>query len=68
LETKAAEVEEAVASKPSWEVRNGECEAVLPDLQERARLIFADPPYNIGVDYGDGKIADRLYGRHRSGR
>jgi site-specific DNA-methyltransferase (adenine-specific) len=23
-------------------------------------LIFADPPYNIGIDYGDGAAADRL--------
>lgn len=60
LQTKAAEVEEAAASKPAWEIRHAECEAVLPDLPEPARLIFADPPYNIGVDYGDGKIADRL--------
>jgi DNA modification methylase len=27
---------------------------------EAPRLIFADPPYNIGVDYGDGPAADRL--------
>lgn len=30
----------------------------LPDAS--ARLIFADPPYNIGVDYGDGTKADRM--------
>ena len=29
----------------------------LPDAS--ARLIFADPPYNIGIDYGDGPKADR---------
>ena len=25
-----------------------------------ARLIFTDPPYNIGVDYGEGESKDRL--------
>jgi DNA modification methylase len=25
-----------------------------------ARLIFTDPPYNIGIDYGDGEKQDRL--------
>lgn len=27
--------------------------------EERARLIFTDPPYNIGIDYGDGAKADK---------
>jgi len=43
-----------------WEVRCGDCLEILPALPEPARLIFADPPYNIGVDYGQGKAADRL--------
>ena len=25
-----------------------------------ANLVIADPPYNIGIDYGDGRRADRL--------
>lgn len=25
-----------------------------------ARMVFCDPPYNIGIDYGDGEQADRL--------
>lgn len=33
---------------------------VLGTLSEKARLIFADPPYNQGKDYGSGKKADRL--------
>ena len=24
------------------------------------QLVFADPPYNLGIDYGDGRKADRL--------
>ena len=42
------------------EVIHGDCLEVLPTLDHRPRLIFADPPYNIGVDYGDGASADRL--------
>lgn len=42
-----------------WEVIDGDCLDVLPRL-EGVRLMFADPPYNIGIDYGDGEDADRL--------
>ncbi|UCC31010.1 MAG: site-specific DNA-methyltransferase [Phycisphaerales bacterium] len=38
---------------------HGDCLDELPKLKERPRLIFADPPYNIGVDYGPGKKADK---------
>ena len=38
----------------------GNCLDVLPMIGERPRLIFADPPYNQGVNYGNGKAADRL--------
>src|SRR5262249_17221768 len=31
----------------------------IPRLAEQPRLIFADPPYNIGIDYGEGQRADR---------
>ena len=46
-------------SSAHWEIRHGDCLGILPTLPEKARLVFADPPYNIGVDYGDGKAADR---------
>lgn len=54
LEAKA----EAVASKPdtdqpSWEIIEGDCLEVLPTIARGSvRLVFADPPYNIGIDYG----------------
>ena len=41
------------------EIINGDCVAVLSTLAQRPRLIFADPPYNQRIDYGDGKAADR---------
>ena len=42
------------------DVLTGDCLDLLPLLKECPRLIFADPPYNVGVDYGDGAAADRL--------
>lgn len=30
------------------------------DHHPKPRLIFADPPYNIGIDYGSGKKKDQL--------
>ncbi len=38
---------------------HGDCLEELPKAP-KARLIFADPPYNQGVDYGNGKRADKL--------
>lgn len=43
-----------------WRVIEGDCTAELARLPERPRLIFADPPYNQGMDYGDGYEEDRL--------
>ncbi|MHC4178861.1 MAG: DNA-methyltransferase [Planctomycetota bacterium] len=47
----------------TWEIRQGD---VLEELEKieagNVRLVFADPPYNIGVDYGEGKKADQLPG------
>ena len=44
-----------------WEVIGGDCLAELEQTPKgEARLVFADPPYNIGVDYGDGGKADSL--------
>jgi site-specific DNA-methyltransferase (adenine-specific) len=38
----------------------GDCLDVLPTLErESVDLVIADPPYNIGIDYGRGKRADR---------
>lgn len=45
---------------PDWEIRHGDCLTILPSLSEKARLVFADPPYNIGINYGEGQAADRL--------
>lgn len=48
------------AERP-WQVIHGDCVKVLPVLPASSvRLVFADPPYNQGVDYGDGTKADRL--------
>ncbi len=39
----------------------GDCFEILPTLPVAcAQMVFIDPPYNIGVDYGKGKAADSL--------
>ena len=58
LEKKAAAAKKQDSQQ--WEIICGDCLEVLPKISEKARLIFADPPYNIGVDYGEGSKADRL--------
>lgn len=46
-----------------WKVVVGDCVEELARLDAGcARLVFADPPYNVGVDYGDGADADLLPG------
>lgn len=63
LEAKAAEFRD---EQPVWtlihqDVMDG-LQSVL-DHHSKPRLIFADPPYNIGIDYGTGVKADkRPYG------
>jgi site-specific DNA-methyltransferase (adenine-specific) len=51
----------ATQGPPPWEIRCGD---VLQELAKLASgsvdLVFADPPYNIGVDYGEGARADSL--------
>jgi site-specific DNA-methyltransferase (adenine-specific) len=66
------ELEEAAAKakvnghesdRPKWSIINGDVIEGLESVRDEhgpARLIFTDPPYNIGVDYGDGEQADRL--------
>ena len=42
------------------QIITGDVLAVLPMIPDGAvALTFADPPYNIGIDYGGGKQADR---------
>lgn len=46
-----------------WRIINADVLDGLESIRqsgEKARLIFTDPPYNIGIDYGDGKDADLL--------
>ncbi len=56
---------EAAATAPArlreFTIVTGDCLKVLPTFPGgRARLIFCDPPYNIGIDYGGGAAADLL--------
>lgn len=44
----------------SQTIINGDCIQVIPSLAQKFNLIFADSPYNIGIDYGNGKKADLL--------
>lgn len=57
LEARAKAADESLPlDAPKWEVRQGDCLdglKALGDEGRRPRLIFADPPYNIGVPYGD---------------
>jgi site-specific DNA-methyltransferase (adenine-specific) len=48
---------------PRWSLMNLDVMDGLASVRDEhgpARLIFTDPPYNIGIDYGDGERADRL--------
>lgn len=62
IEKKAKEAEESLSGEQGYfDLVHGD----VIDILERwdgdyARLIFADPPYNIGIDYGEGKNADQL--------
>lgn len=43
-----------------WEIVKGDCVNVLSRMAPgSARLLFCDPPYNIGIDYG-GHHDDRM--------
>jgi DNA modification methylase len=44
----------AAPKSDAWEIRVGDCLDMLKTIPPgSARLVFADPPYNIGIDYGD---------------
>lgn len=48
-------------AKTEFEIRHGDCiEELTKQETGTARLIFADPPCNQGVDYGRGSKADSL--------
>lgn len=49
--------------RPLWSLLNVDVLDGLESVRDEhgpARLIFTDPPYNIGIDYGDGEKADLL--------
>jgi DNA modification methylase len=51
------------ADRPQWSILNVDVVVGLESVRDEhgpARLIFTDPPYNIGIDYGDGEKADLL--------
>jgi DNA modification methylase len=50
LQTKKTEV---VAKTIDWKLVNKDVLAGLKEIDSKARLIFTDPPYNIGIEYGD---------------
>ena len=57
---RASTVTTAAVPGNVWEIRHGDCVQHLKTVPQKSyRLAFADSPYNIGVDYGDGKKADQ---------
>ena len=45
----------------SWRIIGGDCVTELANIRAHSvNLVFADPPYNIGIDYGGGKHEDLL--------
>lgn len=51
------------SDRPLWSILNVDVIDGLETVRDEhgpARLIFTDPPYNIGVDYGSGEKADLL--------
>jgi len=58
-----AAAERHESDRPKWSILNMDVMKGLESVRDEhgpARLIFTDPPYNIGIDYGDGEHADRL--------
>ncbi len=60
LQRKAEAARSTADGPPLWKIHHGDCLEVLPTLAGSARVIFADPPYNLGIDYGAGADADNL--------
>jgi site-specific DNA-methyltransferase (adenine-specific) len=53
--------DEAAGQPVDWRIIIDDCLVSLPELEDGiANLVFADPPYNIGIDYGLGASADRI--------
>lgn len=60
-QAKQAQSMSSVNKQDLWEVRCGDCLRELWKIEPgTVRLIFADSPYNIGVDYGRGRDEDLL--------
>jgi DNA modification methylase len=58
-----AAVDRHESDRPSWSLLNMDVLDGLEAVRDEhgpARLIFTDPPYNIGIDYGEGEKADLL--------
>lgn len=49
--------------RPEWEIINADVLDGLQKIRDRGQEVrcwYTDPPYNIGIDYGEGKTADLL--------
>ena len=58
-----ATAERHESDRPRWSILNVDVMDGLSSVRDEhgpARLIFTDPPYNIGVDYGTGSLHDLL--------
>lgn len=56
------------AGAPGWEVWEGDCLPLIGQLDDKSiRLVFIDPPYNQGVDYGGGFNDDKPRGEYLAG-
>jgi len=63
IKQKTAAIAQHAAERPSWSLLNVDVIVGLESVRDEhgpARLIFTDPPYNIGIDYGQGKKADLM--------
>ena len=62
-EAAAKAAEQQTSERPEWSILNVDVIDGLEGVRDEhgpARLIFTDPPYNIGIDYGEGEKADLL--------
>jgi DNA modification methylase len=62
-EAAAKAAEQQTSQRPEWSILNLDVIDGLESVRDEhgpARLIFTDPPYNIGIDYGEGEQADLL--------